>query len=148
MPQQIPAPDGARDPEKGKTSKTESFGYYHSSPAKCHRTNQRFHPQTTSGDKHPEDPPRRGQRRQGKEPGRSLPHGHKTSLTPTPTYTRTQRRPSEESELPPLPSGKKAFLWAGGQWGHVGQVMRHFSTPSQQGSRDLLGNQTLMRNSH
>ena len=69
-------------------------------------------------------------------------------LTPTPTYTRTQRRPSEESELPPLPSGKKAFLWAGGQWGHVGQVMRHFSTPSQQGSRDLLGNQTLMRKSH
>ena len=39
--------------------------------------------------------------------------------------------------------------WAGDQWGHVGQAMRHFSTPSQKRQhRDLLGNQTLMRNSH
>ena len=90
-PQQIPAPDGARDPEKGKTSKTESFGYYHSSPAKCHRTNQRFHPQTTSGDKHPKAPPRWCQRRQGKEPGRSLPDGHKTSPHLHPLHTHAHR---------------------------------------------------------
>lgn len=68
--------------QERKTSKTESFGYYHYIH-KCHRTNQRFHPQTTSGDNTPKPQPVVSEK--AGQPGWSLQGGHKTSsLQPPP----------------------------------------------------------------
>lgn len=72
----------------------------------------------------------------------SAPHPHHTH-----TCTCTQRRLSEETELPPPPSGKEPFLSkrSVGSCGASNEAFQHPQPGRQQ--RDLLGNQTLMRNS-